>query len=51
MEDGEKIKFTKAELKMLVMQVVAIVAEFVDAQTLRKIAARIGVCAPSIEAG
>jgi len=50
MEDGEKIKFTKAELKMLVMQVVAIVAEFVDAQTLRKIAARIGVCAPSIEA-
>jgi hypothetical protein len=42
MEDGQKIKFTKAELEQLIMEIVAIIAEFVNADTLRKIAARFG---------
>jgi hypothetical protein len=42
MEQSKKISFTKSELKLLVMQLVTIVAEYVDAQTLRKISARIG---------
>ena len=43
MEDGQKIKFTEAELKLLVMQMVAVVAEFVDGPTMKKIATRLGV--------
>ena len=42
MEDSQKIKFTEAGLKLLVGELVSIIAEFVDAQTLRKIAARFG---------
>jgi hypothetical protein len=49
MEQSQKISFTQSELKMFMLQVVTIVAEFVDAQTLRKIAARIG--AGSLRAG
>ena len=42
MEQSQKIAFTQAELQMLCLQIVTVVAAFVDAQTLRKIAARIG---------
>jgi len=42
MEQSKKIAFTQAELRMLVLQVVTIVAEYVDAPTLKKISMRIG---------
>jgi hypothetical protein len=41
-EQSRKIAFTQAELSMLIMQIVTIIAEYVDAKTLQKIAARIG---------
>ena len=50
MEDSQKITFTEAELKMLTMELVSIIAEFVDANTLGKIAARFGVRALVSEA-
>jgi hypothetical protein len=50
MEDGSKIKFTETELNMLVGELVTIIAEFVDADTLRKISTRIGVRAALSEA-
>jgi hypothetical protein len=43
MEEGTKIRFSEQELRLLVEQMVAIVAEFVDGPTLRKIATRLGV--------
>jgi hypothetical protein len=50
LEDSQKIKFTEAELKMLVMEIVSIIAEFVNADTLRKITARFGARASLLEA-
>jgi len=41
-EQMQKISFTPTELKQLVMQIVTIVAEYVDAKTLKLIATRMG---------
>ena len=49
MEDAQKIKFTESELKMLVTEIVTIIAEFVDAVTLPKIANRFGARAGLLE--
>jgi hypothetical protein len=49
-EQNQKISFTQNELGMFVLQVMTIVAKFVDAQTLRKISAMIGVQSLSAEA-
>jgi hypothetical protein len=45
MEDSQKIKFTEAELELFVVEIITIIAEFVDAVTLRKITARFVACA------
>jgi hypothetical protein len=50
MEDSNKIKFTEAELEQLIMEIVAIIAEFVNAEILRKITARFGARAALLEA-
>lgn len=42
MEDSQKIKFTMAGLEQFLVELVTIVAEFVDGDTLKKISARIG---------
>jgi hypothetical protein len=39
-EDRSKIKMTDAEMKLFVLEIVSVVSEYVDAQTLRKIADR-----------
>ena len=48
-EDRDKIKMTEADLKLFALEVVSVVSEFVDAQTLRKIADRFGVRANRLE--
>jgi hypothetical protein len=45
MEDAGKIKFTEADLELFVAEIITIIAEFVNADTLRKITARFGACA------
>jgi len=50
-EQNRKIAFTPDELRRLIVGLVAVVAEFVDADTLRKISTRIGVRALSAELG
>jgi hypothetical protein len=50
MEDSQKIKFTEAELELLVVEIVSIIAEYVNADTLRKITARFGSRAARLEA-
>lgn len=47
-EQSGKIAFTPAELRMLIVQIVSVVAEFVDATTLKKIATRIGTQSLSV---
>ena len=42
-EDRDKIKMTEKELSTFVLEIVSIVAEYVDPLTLRKIADRFGV--------
>jgi hypothetical protein len=42
MEDLQKIKFTEAELENLMSEVASIIAEFVNADVLKKISARFG---------
>jgi hypothetical protein len=50
-EQNRKIAFTPDELRRLIVGLVAVVAEFVDADMLRKISTRIGVLALSAELG
>ena len=50
-EDHTKIRFTEAGLEQLVGELIAVIAEFVDAQTLRKIAVRLGARALEPEVG
>jgi hypothetical protein len=50
-EQKRKIAFTQDELRRLIVGMVAVVAQFVDADTLRKISTRIGVGALSAEIG
>ena len=48
-EQSRKIAFTQAELRMLVLQLVTIVAEYVDGATLKKIAGRIGTTSLDVQ--
>lgn len=49
-EDRGKIKLTEKEMSLFVMEIVSVVAEYVDAATLRKIADRFGVRAMAARA-
>ena len=49
-EDRSKIKMTEKEMSLFVSEIVSIVAEYVDAVTLRKIADRFGTRAGLLEA-
>lgn len=50
MEDAQKIRFTEVELELFVVEIITIIAEFVDASTLRKITARFGARSAPLEA-
>jgi len=49
-EDRSKIKMTEKEMSLFVSEIVSIVAEYVDAVTLRKIADRFGTRGALLEA-
>lgn len=50
MEDNQKIKFTEAGLELLIIELVTIIAEYIDASTLQEISTRLGVRALSTQA-